>query len=229
MIEVLNICKQYGRRKILNDVSFTAHKGQITCLIGLNGAGKSTILKAIMGLVPLKSGSILIDGQAINKRIYEKVSFVADHPTTPLGMRLSEGMQFMEQFYESWNAVKAEELMRFFKLDPREKVGNLSKGSVAKYNLLLGLSQDTDYILMDEPFSGIDMFSRELITEVFSSQLIEDRGVLLTTHEINDMEHLIDRAVLLQDGKVGLDFDCEEIRSSEGKSVIDVMREVYQS
>lgn len=229
MIEVLNIHRNYGRRKVLNGVSFIAQKGQITCLIGLNGAGKSTILKAIMGLVPLKSGSIQIDGQELDKRIYEKISFIPDHPTTPLGMRLSEGMHFMEQFYDSWNAGRAAELLQFFKLDPKEKVGNLSKGSVAKYNLMLGLSQDTDYILMDEPFSGIDMFSRELITEVFSSQLVEDRGVLLTTHEISDMEYLIDRAVLLQDGKVEIDFDCEEKRSSEGKSVTDVMREVYQS
>jgi len=228
MIEVLNIYKQFARRKVLNGVSFTAQKGQITCLIGLNGAGKSTVLKAIMGLVPLQKGEIHIDGRTINQQMYEKVAFIADHSTTPLGMKLYEGVQFMEQFYDGWNTERAKELMGFFKLDAKERVGNLSKGSSAKYNLLLGLSQDTDYLLMDEPFSGIDMFSRELITEVFTSQLVEERGVLLTTHEINDIEHLIDRAILLQNGVVEIDFDCEEVRSSQGKSVTDVMREVYK-
>ncbi len=82
---------------------------------------------------------------------------------------------------------------------------------------------------MDEPFSGIDMFSREKITEVFTSDLIEDRGVLFTTHEIAEMERLMDKAVLLQDGKIIRSFDCEVMRYEEGKSVRDVMREVYQS
>lgn len=229
MIEVTNICKNRMRRKILNGITFTAEKGQITCLIGINGAGKTTIMKAIMGLIPLKSGSIRIDGQPLSKATYEKMAFVPDHLTMPLGMRLLEGVAFMDEFYNSWNSERATELMSFFKLDPKEKIGNLSKGTAAKYSLLLGLSQNTDYILMDEPFSGIDMFSRESIAEVFSSHLIEGRGVLITTHEINDMEHLFDKAVLLQDGIVTKAFDCEEMRIIEGKSVIDVMREVYQS
>jgi ABC-2 type transport system ATP-binding protein len=81
---------------------------------------------------------------------------------------------------------------------------------------------------MDEPFSGIDMFSREEIANVFTSHLIENRGVILTTHEIGDIEHLIDKVVLLDDGMVTKEFNAEEVRENEGKSVIDVMREVYQ-
>lgn len=80
---------------------------------------------------------------------------------------------------------------------------------------------------MDEPFSGIDIFSREQITDVFTSHLVEDRGVLITTHEIHDIEHLIDKVVLLDQGRVMKQFYAEEMRSKEGKSVVDVMREVY--
>lgn len=87
---------------------------------------------------------------------------------------------------------------------------------------------DVDYILMDEPFSGIDIFSREQIADVFTSHLTEDRGVIITTHEINDIEHLIDKAVLLDNGVILKEFDTEEIRETEGKSVVDVMREVYR-
>jgi ABC-2 type transport system ATP-binding protein len=227
MIEVMNIRKRYRRRNVLNGVSFAAEKGQITCLIGVNGAGKSTVLKAIMGLTPLRGGDIRIDGQPIGKDMYEKVSFIPDHLTMPSAMKLSEGLQFMKDFYRSWNENRAEELMKFFRLDVTDKIGNMSKGTAAKFNLVLGLSQDTEYVLMDEPFSGIDMFSREMIAEVFSSQLIEDRGVLLTTHEIGEMEYLIDKAVLLQDGVVSRQFDCEQMRTEESKSVVDVMREVY--
>lgn len=229
MIEVKDIRKRYRRRDVLNGVSFTADKGEITCLIGVNGAGKSTILKAIMGLTPISGGSILIDEQALRPSLYEKIAFVPDHLTMPAGMKLSEAIRFMADFYESWNQERASELMQFFRLEYSDKIGNLSKGTAAKFNLLLGLGQDSDYLLMDEPFSGIDLFSREAITNVFTSDLIEGRGVLLTTHEIGEMEHLIDKAVLLQDGKVSRAFNCEEMRYEEGKSVIDIMREVYRA
>ncbi|MNG13950.1 Nickel import ATP-binding protein NikO [compost metagenome] len=82
-------------------------------------------------------------------------------------------------------------------------------------------------MLMDEPFSGIDMFSREQIASVFSSELIEGRSVILTTHEVREVEHLLDHVVMLDKGKVTRTFDCEEVRIREGKSVVDVMREVY--
>ncbi|MCD8505712.1 MAG: hypothetical protein LRY37_00675 [Alkalibacterium thalassium] len=104
---------------------------------------------------------------------------------------------------------------------------DLSKGNQAKVNLLMGLALDVEYILMDEPFSGIDIFTREQITEVFSSYLVEDRGVLIITHEINDIEHLLDKVILLDEGKIYKEFNAEDMRETEGKSVIDVMREVY--
>jgi len=227
MIEAKDIRKRYRGRKVLNGLTFAVEKGQITCLIGLNGAGKSTVMKAIMGLVPIQAGQILIDGQPLSQAIYEKVSFIPDRLTMPLNMKLSDGMTFMADFYASWNAERAAELIRFFRLEASEKIGNLSKGTAAKYNLVLGLAQNSDYVLMDEPFSGIDLFSRELIADVFSSELIEGRGVLLTTHEVDEVEHLIDKAVILKDGKAAMDFDCETMRIEEGKSIVDVMREVY--
>ncbi|MCM3746293.1 ABC transporter ATP-binding protein [Paenibacillus pasadenensis] len=228
MIEISDIRKKFRRKHVLNGVSFKVEKGQITSLIGLNGAGKSTILKAIMGLTPVDGGSIRIAGQPITHDIYHTVAFIPDRLTMPGSMKLRDGLQFMADFYPRWNPERAEDLMSFFRLERSERIGRLSKGTAAKFNLVLGMAQDVDYVLMDEPFSGIDMFSRELIAEVFTSQLVEDRGVLITTHEIRDVEHLIDRAVLLMEGHVIKDFNCEEMREAEGKSVIDVMREVYR-
>jgi len=144
-------------------------------------------------------------------------------------MKICEAFTFMADFYKSWNPQRAEELLQFFKLDPTERIANLSKGNTAKVNMLLGLSLDVDYLLMDEPFSGIDIFSREQIAEVFTSHLIEERGVIITTHEITDIEHLIDKAVLIDDGAVLREFSVEEVRENEGKSVVDVMREVYRA
>ncbi|MCM3398947.1 ABC transporter ATP-binding protein [Oceanobacillus profundus] len=228
MIEVKDITKKFGRKQVLRGVTFTAAKGEITCLIGINGVGKTTILNAIMALTPINSGQILIDGAKINKKSYEKITFIPDAITMLPQMTIGQSMQFMQDFYESWNQERATELLGFFKLKPEEKISSLSKGNTAKVNLLLGLALDVDYLLMDEPFSGIDIFSREQIAEVFTSHLVEDRGVIITTHEINDIEHLIDQVILLDDGIVVKAFNSEEIRENEGKSVVDVMREVYQ-
>ncbi|MGP4107636.1 ABC transporter ATP-binding protein [Virgibacillus sp. L01] len=227
MIEVKDIKKKFGRKKVLDGVSFTANKGEITCLIGINGVGKTTILNAIMALTPLNKGEILINGEKINKHSFEKVTFIPDAITMLPQMTIADAMQFMQDFYEGWNQERATELLGFFKLEETEKIASLSKGNAAKINLLLGLALDVDFLLMDEPFSGIDIFSREQISEVFTSHLVEGRGVIITTHEVHDIEHLIDKVVLLNNGVVLKEFNSEEVRENEGKSVVDVMREVY--
>lgn len=229
MIEVKEVSKKFGRKQVLKSVSFTAKKGKITCIIGINGVGKTTIMKAIMNLIPIDRGEILIDGEKLREKSYEKITFIPDAITMLPQMRIKDAFTFMADFYDSWNQERADELLEFFKLKKSDRIAELSKGNTAKVNLLLGLALDVDYVLMDEPFSGIDIFSREQIANVFTSHLIEDRGVIITTHEINDIEHLIDRVVLLDNGVVLKEFDTEEVRENEGKSVIDVMREVYRA
>lgn|SRR5699024_3284703 len=228
MIEIKHVHKKYGKKAVLDDMSFTAKRGEITCLIGVNGTGKTTLLKAIMGLTPIKKGEILIDGKKLTKETFKKIAFIPDTMTMPQNFTIEESMDFMADFYEEWNVERAEHLLDFFRLHKDEKIESLSKGNAAKVNLLLGLALDVEYLLMDEPFSGIDIFSREQIANVFSSHLIENRGVIITTHEINEIEHLIDQAVLLNEGNVLKTFNTEDMREDEGKSVEDIMREVYQ-
>lgn len=228
MIEVKNMNKSYGRKKVLQGVSFTANKGEITCLVGTNGAGKTTIMNAIMNLTPIHSGEVLIDGEKLTKQSYEKITYIPDSMTMLPSMTIHEAFEFMHDFYKTWNEKRAEELLTFFRLERSSRMSDLSKGNKAKVNLLLGLALDVEYVLMDEPFSGIDVFSREEIMNVFTSHLIEDRGVLLTTHEIDDVEHLIDKVVLLHDGIVVKEFHAETVREELGQSIVDVMREVYR-
>lgn len=227
MIEVKNIKKNYGRKQVLKGVSFTANKGEITCLIGVNGVGKTTIMNAIMGLTPINSGEILIEGKQLDKTSYEKITFIPDAITMLPQMKISDAMAFMNDYYQCWNQKRANDMLKFFRLEKESRISELSKGNRAKVNLLLGLALDVDYVLMDEPFSGIDIFSREQIAEVFTSHLIENRGVIITTHEIHDIEHLIDKAVLLDEGVILKEFNAEDVRENEGKSIVDVMREVF--
>ncbi|WP_050613442.1 ABC transporter ATP-binding protein [Bacillus testis] len=227
MIEIKGLSKKYRLKQVLKDVSFTVKKGEITCLIGVNGTGKSTTMKAVMGLIPFKEGDITVDGISVKKERGANVSLVPDHLTMPSGMTIKQAFQFMIDFYPTWNDERAEELMDYFNLSYGDKIHHLSKGNASKLNLLLGLSFNSDYVLMDEPFSGIDMFAKEKIRDLFSSPYMEGRGILLTTHEIDEVEHLLDRVVILDRGRIVEDFYTEQVRVEEGKSVVDKLREVH--
>src|SRR5699024_9189472 len=157
---------------------------------------------AIMALTPINGGQILINGEKINKDSYEKMTFIPDAITMLPQMRISEAMEFMDDFYDCWKQERAMEMLKFFKLKETDRISSMSKGSTANVYLMVYLEIDVDFILMDEPFSGIDIFSREQIADVFTSQLIEDRGVLITTHEFHYIEHLIYNVVLLDHGWV---------------------------
>ncbi|MFK3988275.1 MULTISPECIES: ABC transporter ATP-binding protein [unclassified Exiguobacterium] len=224
MIEVLGVKKRYRRKQVIEDVSFTAQKGEITCLIGLNGTGKSTILKGIMGLTPFDRGTVLVDGKPLD---LNRVAFVPDHSTFPIHFTIEQCEAFMRDFYPKFDPKLFARLVDEFKLFPEDKLNELSKGTLAKVNLALGIAQDPDYLLLDEPFSGIDVFSKEQIVELFSSDIMEDRGVLITTHEIEDIEYLVDKAVMLNRGRIVREFDVEDVRFIHGKSIVDVMREEY--
>lgn len=226
MLEVRGLRKSYGPKKnVLNDVSFTVPLNQLTCLIGLNGEGKSTILKAIMGLVPVDAGTIKVDG----KTIHDSIAFVPDLSTMPGYMSVGEAIAYMRDYYPDWNQQVAEELMGFFKLMATDRIANLSKGNKAKVNLLIGFAMNRPYLLLDEPLAGIDLFTKEQIAWIFSSHYMEGKGILMTTHEIAEVEHLIDRVIFLQNGTIIQEDDSEEMRELYGKSVQDRMREVYQT
>ncbi|MDX5661836.1 ABC transporter ATP-binding protein [Clostridioides difficile] len=237
MIEIKNVSKTYKRmqglkiRKIeaLKNVSFNIEKGKITALLGINGVGKSTMLKAIAGLINIDSGEIRIDGEKINEKVYNKLAFVPDVQSHFSNTTIKETFEFMEIFYSKWNKEKSKEMMDIFKLDEDEIIDNLSKGNIARVKLILGFCQDPEYILLDEPFTGIDLFKREEFIGVIAQYMEENQAIIITTHEIVEIESLVDEVVILDEGQIITSFNAEELRKREGKSILDKMREVYKS
>src|SRR5699024_11180455 len=140
MIEVKDITKKFGWKEVLKGVSFTDGKGEITCLIGVNGVGQTKILNAIMKLTPINGGSVLLDGVAITEHSFENISVIRDAITMLPHMRIAEAMDFMADFYNAWNQDRADEILKFFKHDPHDKINSLSKGNTTKANLLMGLA-----------------------------------------------------------------------------------------
>ena len=228
MIEIINVEKRYGKVHALKDVTFKIKEGKITGIFGINGVGKSTILKAIAGLIRINKGKILIDGEEINPRIYNKVSFVADVDTYIPNLTIKESFAFMKELYKNWDEEKAYKMMSMFNLTDNKMICDLSKGNRARIKIIIGFAQNAKYILLDEPFSGIDIFKREEFIKAMVDFISPNQSIIITTHEIYKIEEIIDEVIIFHDGKVAVNFNVEEVRKKENLSIIDKMREVYE-
>ena len=227
MIEVKNVKKRYKKLKALDDVSFNIEEGKITCILGINGVGKSTILKSIAGLVKLNSGEILIDGEKVSPKTYNKLAFVPDIDIHFNHFNIRETFEFMKVFYKNWDEKRAYEMLEMFSLTDDQMISKLSKGDKARVKIIIGFAQRAKYILLDEPFSGIDIFKREEFIKAMLAFMEDDESIVITTHEIDEIEQIVDDVIILNNGKVVNIFNAEEMRLNEGKSIVDKMREVY--
>ncbi|MEG1411406.1 MAG: ABC transporter ATP-binding protein [Terrisporobacter sp.] len=226
MIEIKNVKKKYGRATALEDVSFNIYEGKITGILGLNGVGKSTILKCISGLEKPTKGNIFIDGEVMNYKLYNKIAFVPDVDTHFTHLSIKESFEFMKEFYKNWDEKKAYKMLEMFSLTDDKFICDLSKGNKARVKIILGFAQNTKYILLDEPFSGIDIFKREEFIKAIVEYMREDQSIVITTHEIVEIENVVDEVIILDKGKVVFDFNVSEVKMNEGKSIVDKMREV---
>lgn len=227
MIEVKNVKKKYKKVKALDDISFKIEEGKITCILGVNGVGKSTILKAIAGLVKPDSGEILIDGEKPTQQTYNKLAFVPDIDIHFSHLNIKETFEFMKLFYKNWDEERACEMLKMFSLTDDQMISKLSKGNKARVKIIIGFAQRAKYTLLDEPFSGIDIFKREEFIKAILTFMNDDESIVITTHEIDEIEHIVDDVIILSNGKIANVFNAEEVRQNEGKSIVDKMREVY--
>ncbi len=228
MIELRNVTKKYGKKTILDDLTITFEKGKISCLLGLNGVGKSTTMKSIMRLVPITKGQILLEGEPVSEKNIDKIAFLADVPTHELNWTVEENLRFADIYYDSFDQEKAARMVEFFKLPKDRPLKELSKGNLARFTIVVGLSQNAPYVLMDEPFSGIDIFSREeFIASLKSEFMTEGQTIIITTHEIDEIEGIADDIILVEEGKVLCKFTKQEAEA-EGLTVVEKMRKIYR-
>jgi len=228
MIELRNVTKKYGKKVILDDISLSFEKGKITCLLGLNGVGKSTTMKSIMGLIPINKGEILLEGKPVSRKNIDQIAFLADIPTHDLNWTVEENLKMAQVYFDSFDMAKAERMVEFFNLPKEKRLKELSKGNLARFNIIVGLSQNAPYVLMDEPFSGIDIFSREdFIASLKSDFMIEGQTIIITTHEIDEIEGIADQIILIEEGRVMRQFSKDEA-DKEGLSVVEKMRKIYR-
>ena len=227
MIEIKNVSKAYRKAqgKALDGVSLQLPRGEIVGLFGENGAGKTTLMKCILGFLKYE-GEITLDGAPIDRTNIHKVSFATSEHSFFPNLTAAAHRDFYAAHFPRFSHKRFDGLMDFFELPMDRAVKSFSVGQKNQFEVILALSQGADYILMDEPFAGNDVFNREDFYKVLLGILEPNETVLLSTHLSEEVSEFIGRAVLIRQGEIVGDVSMLELAES-GRSLMDYIKKTY--
>ncbi len=226
MLEIKNVKKIYPNGRCgVADVSLTLPRGQIVGLFGENGAGKTTLMKCILGLLEHR-GTVTLDGEPITRANIAKLSFgTCEHSFFP-NLTAEAHRQFYAEHFPKFSHKRFDGLMDFFSLPRHKALRSFSAGQKNQFEVILALSQGADYILLDEPFAGNDVFNREDFYKVLLGILEEHETVLLSTHLIEEVSGFVGRAVLMRAGLIVGDATLEELEE-QGLGLMEYVKSTY--
>ncbi|PLS03860.1 ABC transporter ATP-binding protein [Neobacillus cucumis] len=206
MIKVTNLNQSFGKKTVLDSVTITIHKNEICALVGRNGAGKSTFLHSLLGLLPVKQGAISINGIEVKRKNDEWKRTIAYLPEKFMLYPMLTGLENMAFFAEAVSKEadmeRMEQVLKSVRLwnDRAIQVKKYSKGMLQRLGLAITLYQDSSILILDEPTSGIDPMGRKEILEILKS--LQDKTILLSSHHMDEIKHVCSHVVYLQDGKM---------------------------
>ena len=227
ILECENLSKNYGSVKALDNLTLKIESGKIVGLLGPNGHGKTTLIKTLSGLLSKDKGKVLIDGKRIGVGTKKIVSYLPERSYLSPEMKIKEVVSFFQEFYEDFDAKKADAMLGELSLDKESKLKSLSTGNREKVQLIMVMSRKAKLYLLDEPMGGVDPAARDYILKTIISNYSEDATVIISTHLIQDVEQILDEVVFLKEGKVMLHSDVDELRMEKEKSVDALFREVF--
>ncbi|MBE6939885.1 MAG: ABC transporter ATP-binding protein [Ruminococcaceae bacterium] len=212
VLEIENLCKTYPAFTLKN-VSFSVEQGAIMGFIGRNGAGKSTSLKAMLGMVHPDGGSIRIlgkDFQTEERWIKENIGVVLGGIDFYPKQKIKTVTDVTRRFYRNWQDDKYQHYRKLFAIDEEKRVDQLSSGMQVKYMVALALSHNASLLILDEPTSGLDPVSRDELTELFRHIVADGtRSILFSTHITSDLEKCATHITFIRDGEI----QCSETRA----------------
>lgn len=226
MLEIKGVTKSYGGKTALNQVSLTLGRGEIVGLFGENGAGKTTLMKCILGYLRYE-GEILLDGSPIDQKNIAELSFATSEHSFFPNLSPAAHRDFYRLHFPKWRQKRFAGLMEFFELPMGKALKHFSTGQKNQFEVILSLCQGADYILMDEPFAGNDVFNREDFYKVLLGILEPEETVFLSTHLLEEVGHFISRAVLLRRGEIAGDVSAMTLEE-EGKTLMEFVKETYR-
>ena len=226
MIELKHIVKTYNGKRALNDVCLQLPRGEIVGLFGENGAGKTTLMKCILDFLKY-DGEITLDCEPITRQNIARISFATSEHSFFPGLTAAAHREFYREHFPKFSDKRFKGLMEFFELPYHKPLRAFSTGQKNQFEVILAMSQGADYILMDEPFAGNDIFNREDFYKVLLGILEPHETVLLSTHLLEEVEHFISRAVLLHKGRIAGDVTTLELEES-GQDLVSFVKETYR-
>lgn len=228
MIKFSNVSKKYkGGTLGLDGLDLEIQNGKVIGILGQNGSGKTTFLKLLNGYLKPTSGEITIFNEKIGPKTKSMVSYLPDMPFIPDDYTILEAKRLWKNFFDDFNENKFDELIEFMKLDQNAIISELSKGMNEKFHLTLILSREAKIYVIDEPISGVDLVSRDVILNAILKNVEKDRILVITTHLVDEMESLFDDVVFLSKGKKILEGNAEQLREEKGKTIAEIFKDIY--
>ncbi|HET9049412.1 MAG TPA: ABC transporter ATP-binding protein [Chiayiivirga sp.] len=206
--------KRYQNSLALDGADFTIETGRIVGLIGPNGAGKTTALKAILGLIPFEGELSVLgkDPRSQRDALMNEICFIADVAILPRWIRVSQAIDFVEGVHPRFYRERCEKFLANTKISPTQRVKDLSKGMIVQLHLALVMAIDARVLVLDEPTLGLDiLYRKQFYQALLNDYFDEQKTILITTHQVEEVEHILSDLLFIRDGKVALSASMDEV------------------
>jgi ABC-2 type transport system ATP-binding protein len=224
IVDVSGLTRTFGHKIALKNVSLKIPRGRVFGLVGSNGAGKTTLIKHILGLLKAEVGTVRVfglDPVLDPVGVLSRVGYLSENRDLPPWMRVNELLRYSQAFYPKWDPAFAEELRKEFGLDPSAKIKNLSRGENAKAGLLIALAFRPEFLLLDEPSSGLDpVVRRDILEAIIRTVADEGRTVLFSSHLLEEVERVADDLAMMVDGEVVFSGQLDDIKENHHRLVV---------
>ncbi|MEW9570146.1 ABC transporter ATP-binding protein [Rhodanobacter sp. Si-c] len=222
VVAASGLSKRYKNTAALDNASFRIESGRIVGLIGPNGAGKTTALKAILGLTDFQGElSVLgLDPRKQRNKLMEQVCFIADVAVLPRWIRVSEVVDFVANTHPRFDRKKCEAFLARTKLTSNQRVKQMSKGMIVQLHLALVMAIDARLLVLDEPTLGLDiLYRKQFYQSLLEDYFDENKTIIVTTHQVEEVEHILTDLMFIRDGRIVLDADMDAV----GERFVEVM------
>ncbi|WP_300379776.1 ABC transporter ATP-binding protein [Clostridium sp.] len=230
-LSVKDYSLKYNNNIILDKVSFELEKGRILGIIGPSGAGKTSLIKALVGIYASKPEEISLDNEGIydNKKVKEKIAFVPDEQTSFYLITVIEAVNYYKSIYKKFNEDKFFKLNKIFKIPINKRFMQLSKGMKVRVNLMLALSIDSELIVLDEPTSGLDPILKQKVIDIISKEVQNgNRSIIISSHNLSDLEQVCDDILIINNGTVNFYNSLETLKNNIRKIQIAFDKPIYE-
>ena len=227
MLESQSITKKFGSKTAVDQVTMRFEAGHVYAMLGPNGSGKTTWMKMAAGLVKPTSGTVLFNGTPVGIESRKDVAYMSTEPYFYDWMSIEDAGKYYQDFFEDFSMERFLRMLHDMGLNEKDKIRTLSSGMVAKMKIALTLARDAKVYMLDEPFNGIDLLARDEIRPAILSAAVPEKLLLLSSHLVEEMEAIADRAVFISNGRLVEVRDLEEMREVDGVSMADRYRAIF--